>query len=383
MIKKIIKKIKERIVKKHIFNRIKKDDKILFVTRVDLIGDYVASKDFLRILRNSNRFKNYKIILCANKSVKDFILDFDKKYIDMYIEFDTCRYIQHVYRKYLYKAINKYKYEYVLNYMSVRNEWSEEIIKHIKTGIKYGIVGKDWNLGAGKKQTYDKCYDKLFDTTCEYDLCGLEFINLLTNANEDDKKYIHHFELNPKTLEKFREKYSKPYAVIFPSASEKKKRMPFDKYIQLMKFLYDKYRIISFILGSKKDNEILQDYNINALPYIINLCGKYKLSQLPYFFKNAKMVLTNDTCAMHIARCVNTNSIVFSNVHFPNAPCLNVIKNENEDIYLWNRDSWFIINPQDFYYDLISNKPIKPEYAIENIELNNAFYAIKLLLSEM
>ncbi len=83
MIKKIIKKIKERIVKKHIFNRIKKDDKILFVTRVDLIGDYVASKDFLRILRNSNRFKNYKIILCANKSVKDFILDFDKKYIDM------------------------------------------------------------------------------------------------------------------------------------------------------------------------------------------------------------------------------------------------------------------------------------------------------------
>ena len=366
-------------VKKHTFNKISKNDKIIFVTRTDLIGDYIVSRDFLRILRSAAKFKDYKIVLLANKAVKDFVFDFDKEYIDEYIELDLKLFNFKFYQFSLFKMINKYKYDYVLNYMSIRDIVSETVIENIKSGLKYGVVGLDTNLGAENKEKYDKMYDKLFATSNTYSYAGLELINCITN--DDNGKYFFGFQLNDKILGEFHKKYNKPFAIIFPSASYKTKRMPFEKYLILMEYLYNKYGLISYICGSKADNKIFKNFNINK-HYIINLCGKLKLSELPYLFKFASVILTNDTCAMHIGACVNSNIVVFSNMTREDRK-LQIVKNNNDIIYYFRLGLFYLIPSQSAFQAFQNNNNVMTcNMPLEDVKLENAYYVIDLLLSK-
>lgn len=77
------------------------------------------------------------------------------------------------------------------------------------------------------------------------------------------------------------------------------------------------------ILGSKNDNKLIKNHNIDK-SYIINSCGKYKLSELPNIFQNALFVVTNETCAVHFSRLSGLkNAIVFCNIYYPDTNTVN------------------------------------------------------------
>ncbi|MDW8465862.1 MAG: hypothetical protein RML35_06685 [Chloroherpetonaceae bacterium] len=59
--------------------------KTLLILRLDEIGDYVLFRNFLKEIRESERFKDYKITLCGNAAWKDLAEAFDKESVDEFI----------------------------------------------------------------------------------------------------------------------------------------------------------------------------------------------------------------------------------------------------------------------------------------------------------
>lgn len=346
---------------------------MLLIYRIDLIGDYVISKDFLRLVRNCPKFKDYKIVFLGNSVLTDFILKFDRQYIDEYIAFDRNLFKYRFYKKSLIEQINKYKYDYTFNYMSIRNTYSEFITANINSGKKCGILGLAINLKPEEKAEYDKLYDCLYDVNNNYSNCGLELLNKVTEI--DNGKYIHSYNYDQNKLRHFEQKYNKPYAIIFPSASQEIKRMPFEKFMTLAKHLHDKYNFLVYICGSKKDKKIFKKYNIKK-PYIKDLCGKYKLSELPYLFKNAKILLTNDTCAMHIANCTQTTSVVFSNVHNFNIEGLKILNKDGETFYKYSSDYNNYVLPNPAYEQMLKEGICQSNISLEYVDIKNAKFNI-------
>ena len=60
----------------------------LLLLRLDSIGDYILFRNFIRALKESKKYKDYKITLCGNSRWKDLALHLDKQYITEYIWVD-------------------------------------------------------------------------------------------------------------------------------------------------------------------------------------------------------------------------------------------------------------------------------------------------------
>ena len=57
---------------------------LLFI-RLDAIGDYVMFRNFIEILKKSDKYKNYNITLVGNSAWKNLSEELDKEYMDKFI----------------------------------------------------------------------------------------------------------------------------------------------------------------------------------------------------------------------------------------------------------------------------------------------------------
>ncbi len=72
----------------------------------------------------------------------------------------------------------------------------------------------------------------------------------------------------------------------------------------IAKFKNANFNIV--IVGDKSDKSIADEITAAAGVEIINLCGQLDLAQLSYVLSQAKLLVTNDTGAMHIAEAMGT-----------------------------------------------------------------------------
>ncbi len=382
--KKIIRHLRNLNIKTDQINKIKKEDKILFILRTDLIGDHIVSRSFLRAIRESEKFKSYKIVFLGNIAYRDMSLDFDSKYVDEFIWLNRELYFENkLYRYLLKQKINTHNYAYALNYLTIRNMHSEEIIKDVKAKEKYGIQGRCVNITEEQREYYNTFYTQIFDCSDGYGDGGYDLAEILTG--EKIERHPPSFELSEEKIKDEKYNFPHPFAILFPSASYKQKRLGFDKYLQFAKHLYEKHNIFSYISGSASDRKIFEEYDLN-LPYIKDICGEYKLSELPYIFKNAKIILTNDTSGMYIGKCVNDNILVFSNVRIAPKECFKTLTNEqNEPVYLCY-DCFYYIYPQKSVDAILNQESAEKEDVtinqnLSDISMSSAFYSIDYILN--
>lgn len=337
-------------IKRVVINKINKTDKTILIYRTDLIGDYLMSRNFLELIRKSKKFKNYKIVVLLNIAVKDLALKFDSKYADEFIFYDIKQTNSLVLKLLKYK-LDKYHFEYLINYHTLRQLPAEEIARIVDAKNKFALSSFALNIDNESKNEYNKNYTKIFEVNNNYTLGAVQFANLITGEKYEDQ--ILTCPLNIQKSDYFKNKkinLNFPYAILFPSASCKEKRMGFKHFLNAAKYSYETIKsktgkeVKFIILGSKKDNEIFKEFDIN-LPYIINLCGKYKLSELPYIFHNALFAITNETCAVHFSYAGNLqNALVFCNVYSPTKITTEYFKNKKMAMFFcMGNQIWGII----------------------------------------
>ncbi len=321
MIKIILRKIRNYIEERLFlfidFYTIKKYKNIrsntLLLVRLDAIGDYVLFRNFIEIFKKSKKYCDYKITLCGNMAWKDLAKNYDENFINNFIWINREKFTRNpIYRFKMLRNINQYGFEIAIQPTYSREFfYGDAVIKASGAKERIGSEGDLSNITKKQKNISDRYYTELVPVKKE---SIFEFFR-----NKEFFEYIleEKIELNKPNFKINKEAVKipiyNPYTVIFPGAGAKYRRWQSHKFAEVADYVYKRYRYNIIIAGSKTDKMLSEDIkkkteNAN----IINLSGKITLTQLVNLIKNAKILISNETCAVHIAAAVEIKTVCIS-----------------------------------------------------------------------
>lgn len=292
----------------------------LLIVRVDRIGDYVLFRDFLRVIRQSERFKDYHITLCGNQVFRDIAETFDANVIDDFIWLDRSRFMKHKNEHYKFlHTIRSRGFETVLQPTYSRDIEGDLIVLATGAPHRIGVNGDNTNQSENRRRVTDTFYTELIQV---------------------DKKPQFEFNRNKEVVEKVLGhpvNFDKPiwpksnqynfvkekYAVFITGAGDKRKR--WDKFETIADFLFDEFgHHIVFVGKGKKDKDTIQNITKNARFQFSNFCDELSLIKVAGVLQHAKLVFGNDSGLVHMAAvqnvptiCVSPGTHAFRFNHYP------------------------------------------------------------------
>ncbi|MBK8551383.1 MAG: glycosyltransferase family 9 protein [Ignavibacteria bacterium] len=283
----------------------------LVIMRLDAIGDYVLFRNFIKVLRESVKFRGYKITLCGNIDWKDLAEKFDKDYIDEFIWIDRTRVKRRsewLYSSSLLLQLHFKGFETLLKPKDLNSRVIEYIIKI--SGVK-NIISADSNTLLpfeniiNNLNIADKVV-KIQDRKTVFQFCRNKiFFEGLTGEKISFKKPF--FD----TVDK---KRKENYYVLFPGAGNEKRKWSAEKYAELCKLIREKSDTKIVICGSAADTETAEMISGKAnITNIEDKTGKTDLNELVEIIASSCLLISNETCAVHIGASVNTNTVCISN----------------------------------------------------------------------
>jgi heptosyltransferase II len=104
---------------------------------------------------------------------------------------------------------------------------------------------------------------------------------------------------------KFKMENVSEFIVVAPSSIWETKRMPIDKFIELVRQILENTSYTPVIIGSKNDQSLSsQIVNVHGSK-VIDMTGRTNLMELSYIISKAKCVISNDSSPIHIASAFN------------------------------------------------------------------------------
>jgi len=277
----------------------------LLLLRFDSIGDYLLFRKFLRIIREDERYKNCKITLCGNIIWRELAETLDSDVIDEFIWMDRKKFLKSINYKFSFlKMIHTKGFETVINSTYTRELlFGDQIVK------TSGAINKIGNSGSPDKKNRVKIFSNNFYTKLiqpasenmfEFYRNKEFFENLLEKNSEIENPGIDLTKL--KTYKGLPERY----CVVFPGANDPKRRWNVGNFAEICEYLISEYNLSVVIPLSAGEKQIVEEISgIVKNDRIIDLSGKATLSELAKIIAGCKIVISNDTAAVHFAAAVN------------------------------------------------------------------------------
>lgn len=348
-------------------NYIEKKYKLAIFLRFG-IGDYILFRKFLPYIREY--YKDYNITLIGNYAHKDIVENFDMDYIDEYMPYQE----YNIYPENLKYVFQNVEYDILISHFYGRTWDIDNIISYINAREKISSYGSLWHNVKYNRARGFTLYNKLIFNHIDEDdkthetIINTDFFEQLLNTKINLKDM--NVELDKDFFEKIDFNFNDKYCVIFPFSNGKERIYKTECFAKICDYLYSKYGLISYIVGSKADNkianEIIEYSNSNSIK---NICGKYKLNEVFYIFNKAKLIITIDSAGYHIGIAVNDNIVCISSgmsySRYLNYP-KEFVKNKNINIVL----------PKELEEDIKNNTAkidyeYYPLYDLQSIEPND------------
>lgn len=293
-----------------------KDNKVKFLLLVEPggIGDYILIRPYLKFIKQSPKYKNYKIIYLAKDSYIDFVRAYDYEQFDYMIPYN----VQALddsrdYRRYLIKKLNEFNIDTILNLRTIiipnHPDWGvrKKLIKNIRANRKIADVIK---LRSSKK------YEKKLD--------------IYTDVIYSDNDFIFEFERHRLFFEKFLNIKIPPQdtkidslpdvidnntVLVSMGSLSEYRNLSADKCIKLLNELIVKTNYKFALLGTYNQHDINQTIltGVTHSERVINLSGKTNITQLPEILKKCALLLVAESGTLHIANAVGCKAICVSN----------------------------------------------------------------------
>lgn len=298
----------------------------VLVVRNDSIGDYLLYRPWLHQLSQALQLRGQRLTLLANAIWAPLAQAWDAEWCEEIVAVDFGAFTQDlVYRTSVLQAIGAKGFSEVIYPVHVRQATAENFIRFLQAPVRIASEGAHqfdtWFaiLDAGYSQVLPSTREVLF----EY------YRNQEFFENWQQLMPVGPLLTTPPTLSlpaSVREAAStlaaeqKPYVVLFPGASAQQKRWLPRHFGQLAQQLHHHYggRYQFIIAGSTTDATLAQQLQQVAGPDVPldNQCGQTDLPKLAILLAGAKLVVSNDTVAAHLAVQAGT-------------PCLVLIMGEN------------------------------------------------------
>lgn len=99
------------------------------------------------------------------------------------------------------------------------------------------------------------------------------------------------------------------YYVLFPGANVPGRRWPLDKFRQVAKFLYKETGWRGIVCGGPGDSHLAASLCEESSVPLLNWTGRTTVSELAVTFHKAKLLVANETSAVHLAEAVKLPSV--------------------------------------------------------------------------
>ncbi|AFH50775.1 ADP-heptose:LPS heptosyltransferase [Ignavibacterium album JCM 16511] len=289
--------------------------KTLLIIRLDSIGDYILVHNFFSFVRNHPVYREYKITLCGNIIWKDLAEFLNENVFDSFIWLNRKKFKWNFFYKYrLLNQIHKAGYEIVVETTFTREIlFGDTIVKSSKAKERIGSTGSpDSHLKWKRKIFSDDYYTKLITQSDE------NLFEFYRNKEFFEKLLQTKIDLNKPTLSFNKAEVGPPtendYIIIVPGAQEKARRWSEKNFAELIKHLLSVYPFDIVIAGSVSEktiiNTILKEVDSER---VHNLSGKTTLPQFGKIISLAKILVSNETSAVHFAAAIGTKFICISN----------------------------------------------------------------------
>lgn len=296
------------------FYKQEKKNNSLLLIRLDLIGDYLLFRNFLEVIRESEKFKNYHITLLGNEIWKSLAEKFDKEFVDEFIWINRNKFNNNFFYKFkVLKKIYLKGFETVIECSYSREIlFGDVIVKTSRAQNRIGSSGANdsyvkWKRNLITNKYYNHIIPARNDIIFEFERNKEFFSQILNQKITINKPYL--------SIEKVENKFSylKNFIIVFPGATQKKRKWSTDKFAEVINYIISEYKLLIVIAGSKKDTvlakKILSKVNYNLIE---DLTGKTDLPQLAKLISKAKLLISNETGAIHFAAILNTPFICIS-----------------------------------------------------------------------
>ncbi len=110
----------------------------MLILRTDAIGDYILFRNFIKYIKESEKYRHYSITLCGNELWKDLAENYDNEFVDSFIWIDKTKFFRTSGWTYTIRKLNKIHssgYDVLVDPNEIKSQLSEYIKKHSGAGI--------------------------------------------------------------------------------------------------------------------------------------------------------------------------------------------------------------------------------------------------------
>ena len=345
----------------------------LLIVRFDGIGDFLLTRPFFKSLKESTKFKDYKIIFVGSPDFVDLAKKYDDEYIDLFMRFNIDNPLD---RKNLNKLAKKSYVDYIINPCDAKcNKYLEDFITIIKAKNKIGHKGFFCYYELNKQTVAKNClkkYNRIIDTgenvRFVLDKNKIFFEKII---NEEIQEVPDLIDLNNIVNNIVSVNFD--YVLISPFSRSKIRTYSPENFGKVINYIIQNLNIPVYILGSMQERkcaEYIRSLCINP-QMVYNMAGELTINESALLIKNAKLLIANETGTVHIAKNFRTTTICISNGSFMNTfqpyseKYINYVYPDNIEQILKNYD----VPGEQIDYDINKINPNKVINKIKEIIL--------------
>ena len=298
---------------------------LVLLVRLDNIGDFILWLSSVKKIQK--KYKDKVLVLVANKSFAE--LARDTGYFDHVVSVDVHKFILNIFYRWMtLTKITKLNVEVAIQPNYSRSFLAADSFIRISNATdRIGSTSDLNNITAWQRVVSNRWYTHLIYASSK-PLMELERDAEFLLGLGVENKGVHVAQLP--VLTKLTEKLNIDgnYFIIFPGASWSGRKWPNKSFAEVGKYISEQYGYKMVICGVQSEYQDAESIISHSLVSdVINLVGKTTLSQFCELVRGAKLLIGNETSAIHIAAATNTQSVcLLGGGHFSRfAPYSNVV----------------------------------------------------------
>ena len=284
--------------------------KTLLLVRLDAIGDYVISRNFIESIKESEKYKDYSVTLCGNVLWREIAEKFDAPFVDEFIWIQRNRFYSDLnYRKQIMSEIRAKGFEIVMQSVYSREFlFGDAIIKISGAERRIGSAGDLSNMNYIQRAFSNVFYTDILpaDKNVMFEFYrSREFFEEFLGEKVEFLKPNFSFIDGPRLRKKI--------VVIMPGASTMIRQWNSSNFAKVAKYLHDKYQFEIIIAGGPQDRKVAEKIVAEAGGISIkNVAGKVGLKDFIDLVSEASILISNETSSVHIGVATDTMTICVS-----------------------------------------------------------------------
>jgi len=274
--------------------------------RLDAIGDFIlwldTAKEYRRI------YPNQKITLIANDVWSDFARLFP--YWDDVLPVKVHSLTRNPFYRWVFLCrVHRAGFDTAIQPTFSRVLMhGDSLIRASAAKHRIGSVGNLSNITAEEKNLSDRWYTKLLPANPQRLMeleRNAEFIGQLTGKPyKASLPRLPIMQALPESIKPVTE-----YFILFPGASQRGKQWPISAFAMLLRQLQRLYPWQPVLCGSQVEAELCAAIAEASGHDCVNLAGRTSLAELTELIRKARVLIGNDTSAVHIAAAVGTPAV--------------------------------------------------------------------------